>query len=212
MARPTAAQIRARALQQITGTTLDTAIDAAITAADQLLAEYCLFPPYSGGSRTLDKDVSTSYTLYLDGPDDKDPNTVLLQLRPIVSITSVSQDTNGDWTYSESLVENTDYTLDAERGRLLWHPNSTKPFQRGRRRIKVVCAAGFDLDGHELWMQAIAWTIHSWMPLRAAGLNVTQQSKGSQSSTLDTPRAIPLLVREMIQPFVLWERQADGIY
>jgi hypothetical protein len=212
MARPSAVQIRARVLAQLSGTALDTQLDAAIAAAEGHLARYCLFPEYASGLVSLDKDVSTAYTLYLNGPDRRDSRQLRLRLRPIVSITSVAQDITRDLTYSEALVQGTDYTLDTQAGVLDWHPNSSKPFISGRRSIKVVCVAGFDLDNHETLMQAIALTVSHWWTYKGVAPSLQNITQGGQTAQLIEPRAIPPLVRDMMAPYVLWEREgADGI-
>jgi hypothetical protein len=83
---------------------------------------------------------------------------------------------------------------------------SSNTFRRGRRSIKVVATAGYDLENDELLIQAIGHMCNHWITYKKA---VIQLAQGNQSITQATPKSIPDHVRDMVAPLVLWERQGD---
>lgn len=211
MALPTAPEIRAITLKAVKGTALDADITRVIGAADGMLARYCLFPvsPGSTAEPSLDKDAAAStYTLYYNGPWRRDPRILPLNLRPIVSITSVTQDSNGDWTYAQTEAAGTDYVLD-NNGRLYLHPSSSHAWFTSLRSIKVVCVAGFDVANHAPTREALAILVsYLWNNgYQTQGIQTT--TSGAQSTTYREAVSLPASVRQIMEPYRLVEREAS---
>lgn len=206
---PTAQQIRDTTLKSITGTTLDAQIDIAVAAADEMCARYCLFPQTGSNPPSLDVDEpGSTYTLYFDGPSRRDERTLGLNLRPVVSITSVHLDQDSNWTYGTALVEGTDFVLDVN-GKLYLHPTSVYTWEEGRRRIKVVAVAGFDVSTHAPTLEAVAiLTSYLWNH-GFSSPEVQTVTTGAQSVTKSIPNGLPLIVRQLLEPYRLVEREAD---
>lgn len=133
----TAAQAKAY-IPGISGTGLDTTLEALIEAADQALAAWCRFPlPSSGGERTL---TSASYVLYLDGPGGQE---LWLPMAPVSAVASIYDDP--DCAYgSTTLVDSGDYTLFADEGLVRLDYDAVHgTWSKTGRALKVSCTAGY---------------------------------------------------------------------
>jgi hypothetical protein len=199
---PLATAVRPTHLPHLTGTGEDATLTTMIARADAVLAAWCGYPPASASaSPTLE---STTYTEYLDGPSVMEPRALVLPVRPVASITTIHDDTDGDWSYdADDLVSSDDYTLDGREGRVYLHDDSTHGSWSSRKRaIKVVFVAGFDTGAHKIIAEAISILAH-WWALRH-GQGKAAQTAGGQSVTA-RPETIPDRVRELMAPFRMWE-------
>lgn len=205
MPLPTAATVRDLGLPGFTGTGEDTRISALVTAADSALARYCGWPaPTDGvGLHTFEE---TTYVQLYDGPDPEQPSRLTLGLRPISSITAIIQDTNGDWSYTESLTAVTDYLTDDQNGRVYLNPTSTKAWLTGLRSIQVTCVAGYDVGAEPSLTQAIVFLVAHWWLLRSSTPTPQIVSYAGKSVTLKGD-GLPQVVKELVAPFRLWERE-----
>ena len=134
MAIITAAQARLM-IPQLTGTAEDTDIDTMIARADAVFGRWLGYPRASTSTQSTVE--STTYTHYLHGPMTTNKRAIMLPVRPVVSVTSVHDDTNLDYG-SSFLVASGDYTIDTERGIVELNPDSTHGgWSRARRAIMV---------------------------------------------------------------------------
>lgn len=196
---PTAAAIQALSIPGLTGTGEAAFLTALIATADAALAEgICLFPPATpGGASTLE---ATSRTRYFDGPNRSDPSVIRTHLRPIVSVTSVKQDTAGDESYATT-ESSDDYAIDRETGELRAKRGSSLAWISGPRAIQVVLVAGFDVGAHAVLTMAIGLLVSHWMTTRRSPA-IVSASQGGQSVSF-SPKEIPIQVRELVWPYRL---------
>lgn len=207
MPLPTATQIRNMGLKGLEGPGADTRITNLIAAADKLFARWCLFPAEGGAEEsTMDEH---NFIEYYDGPDRDDPSVLRLKLRPLVEITTIQQDPNGDWTYSET-VPLSDYAASNPTGVLTLKPTSTYSWQRSKRGIKVTGTFGFQVDQNELLTLAIALQVaHWWTMPGGMAPQVTNLSQGGQAVTV-SPLGLPCEpARHILQMYKLTEREYD---
>lgn len=212
MALPTAAAVRALVFPELVGAAEDTKLETEIAAADAVAAGHCLFPPASAGaSPTLE---TSSYELYRDGPSPRDLRRLDLRLHPVASITTIHVDDGDDWSYDASeLVSSADYVLDGLAGHVHLKPTATAAWSSGKRRIKVVCSAGYDVGATAALTQAIALIVKWWRTgARKAGPTMSSGSaSGGASSTQALPlQALPEQVQALLAPYVLYERMGPG--
>lgn len=200
MALPTAAQIRALNLPNISGTGEDTYLGTVISAANQALADHCLFPVPASGLRTLE---ATSHILYLDGPSRDDDRVLVLGLRPIVSVTSIKQDTAGVWSYATT---ETAYTADLVSGLVYANAGGTLAWGCGLRHIQATVVAGFDVGAHPVLTMAIGLMVSTWMAGRAPTPYLDAQTADGTSQTYRDGQ-IPAAVRALVSPYRLVERE-----
>lgn len=141
MALLTGALLRPTWLRGITGTGEDTIIDAKIANIEQRMAAWCGWPTASGG--TVPTFESSTFVLYLDGPDYNDSRILRLGIWPVASVTSIYADPT--WAYSAAyLVASGDYTLDGSEGLVWLGPTSIQgAWPEGRRAIKATVVGGY---------------------------------------------------------------------
>lgn len=204
MALPTAAQIRALNLPNISGTGEDTYLGTQIAAADAAIADYCVFPRLSPAvSRTLE---GTAYTFFLDGPDVDDPRILRTRMPPVTTLTSIKQDTAGTWSYATT-ESSANYTLDTETGTDIYaNPGSTLAWGSGLRHIQIVATCGYNVGAHTVLTQAIGLLVSFWMSGRAPGPYLDAQTVGGTSQTYRDGQ-LPAAVRALIAPYKLWGRE-----
>ncbi len=198
MALITAAQVREH-YPQIVGTGEDTLLDTMITRADGLIAAYCGYPAYDGGTvRTLEDQT---YTLYLDGPRFTEPQCLDLGIRPVVSVTSAHVDSAWDYG-SDAQVATADMVLDARAGLLWLRSDASSSWEDSPRANKVVIVAGFASTPPDL-VAAAAMLVRHLLALRHQQ-GVGTFSAGGQSATRsDADELVPAAVREALAPYVL---------
>lgn len=185
----------------------DVTASGVIARVDALLAAWCGYPPASVGAAPTMED--TTYTVYTGDPgvyvDDWETRELVLEPYPVVSITSIHDDPNEEYTAAE-LVDSGDY---AQRGRhgeriRLTYDSIQGAWSRSPRAIKIVCVAGYETVPAGLEAAAIEMCAHL-LRLRATR---GQQSASTGEGTTVTLRdeTIPAHVREMLAPFVLPSR------
>lgn len=205
MSLPTAANIQSLRIPQLTGTSEATLLTSLIAAADGVIAEYCLFPPASAGVKATLEAVSR--TIYLDGPGRCDPTALVLGVRPVTSVTSIKQDSSGDWSYATT-ESASNYTLDGLTGKVYSKPGTSLAWQSTRRGIQVVCVAGFDTSTHANLLLAIGTLVAYWLALGPVTELVQGQTVDGDSLT---PRdgQLPLAVRQLVTPYRLYELEGQ---
>lgn len=209
MALPTAAQVRSFGLPQITGTDDDALLTGLVSAADQMLAAWCLYPhPDSSGAPLSHTLETASYVLYLDGPSRYDSRRLDLFLRPIGTISSVTMDDADDGTYSTT-VSSSDYAADKHTGSLRLLGTATTAWSEGPRRIKVSTTAGSNTGATPALLQAICLQVAHLAMLRRSGAVIQSVSTG-QSSQSYYPDAIAPIVKALLAPYYLRERERQG--
>lgn len=209
MPLPTATQIKDMAVKGITGPSQDTKIEILIAAADVCLATWCLFPSVETGvPPTLE---ASPFVQFRHGPAPDDAERVDVKLRPITEITSVTQDIDGLWTYSETWTENTDFALEGvDSGSLYRIPSSLKVWIRGRRAIRIAGTFGYDVGADGMLTLAIAMQVgYWWNNPGAAPVNIVNTTQGGVSVARVAPSGAPIReVQAMLQGVKLWERQS----
>lgn len=118
----------------ITGTSDDDFIDNLIARASEAIENYC--------KRKFNSETLTEYY------DGKGSNRIVLDRRPVISITSIHDDTDREYG-SATLVAASDYVLYEDRGIVEYDASertftSTKAyFADGQKNVKVVYVAGY---------------------------------------------------------------------
>jgi hypothetical protein len=208
VALPTAAQVRALTIRNLSGTAEDTSIETMISIADTVCARWCYYPPASDGvPPTLEE---ADYVVY-PAPRRDDPRRVRTLLRPIVSVTTVLVDTSGDWSYATTVPSGaTGYVADSQ-GEIALAPASTYAWSTARRGNKITLSVGYDVGATPDLTLAIALLVAHW---RAAGFvptGATSVNQGGQSLTLTPPAGLPAEVQALLDPYRLVERETHGV-
>lgn len=196
MAVVTAAEVRAY-IPTLSGDGDDSILDTLISRFDQVAAGYMGFPPQSSGAVSIE---SGTYVEYLDGPGGREINTTA---KPVVSITSIYDDPDLDYTDSEDLIAASDYTLYGLEGKVMLDYNATDAaWSVGYRHIKVTYVAGYsggtmpNAIKHAACIQVAHWY--------AARSHIGRSNLSSQGQTvaLKTLELLPE-VTKALQPYVL---------
>jgi len=99
-------------------------------------------------SRHIDLDATRQYDLtsYTQTIDYNGSETITLKHTPIVTVSSLLYSTarlgTSDYALSATKTEDTDFTVDTEKGEIIILFNNWNP-QEGRKRIQVTYTAGF---------------------------------------------------------------------
>ena len=194
MAVATAAEVRAY-LPTLTGTGDDTLLTTLITRFDSVAAAHLGYPRQNDGSVSLE---SGTYVEILDGPGGRE---LTVCARPVVSITSVYDDPDLDYTDSADLIAASDYTLYSDEGRIVLDYNATDAtWSVGRRHIKITYVAGYASIPNAIKHAACIQVAH-WYQSRAH-IGRTQLSTQGQSATLSTLDLLPE-VKSALQAYQL---------
>lgn len=159
-----------------------------------MLAERCGYP---GKSPSME---STAYTLYQDGPGGRD---LVLEVWPVVSITSITDDTTGDFTDASYLVSSGDYTrLDDEHGLVRLLTTATHgAWSTTRGAIKAVYTAGYGTTPKKLKRLCALQVRHLYdCRLNQGKANVSVQGHGE---TYLDPTALAPEVEQGIGKYIL---------
>ncbi len=117
------------------GTDEDVRLTGLISAADAIVARFCAWPAADSGRRTLE---AVARTEYVDRPSAL-PTEIRLKVAPVVSITSIAEDTVANRTYSTAIAD-TDYSIfDAAAG-IVFRANG---WGWGQRYTRVRYVGGF---------------------------------------------------------------------
>lgn len=204
MALITAAEARAY-LPGNSGTVDDTLLATLISRAEQQLAAHCGFPPLAGAAPTLEQ---RSLVFYLDGPDILDVRTVLLPIRPVVSITSIYDDPNNGYGSSYE-VASSEWALDKATGRIRLLTSSTHAWSRAPEAIKVAGVFGLTTGSiDEFVKDAIGTFVAHKFQLRHTQGRQTATTQGRTDSYRD--EVIPPHVRQIIAPLRMPEAGMSG--
>ena len=196
MAIVTAAEVRAY-LPTLTGTTDDTLIGTLIARFDQVAAGYLGYPQQSSGAVSIE---SGTYIEYLDGPGGRE---LQVTARPIVSVTSVYDDPDLDYTDSADLIAASDYTVYGLEGRVILDYNAVDAaWSVGHRHVKITYVAGYSgATMPNAVKHAACLQVAHWYNARAH-IGRTQLSTQGQTAQLNTLEMLPE-VREALQPYAL---------
>lgn len=138
----TAAEVRAAAVPEHSGTGTDSILGDCIADAQSAIADYLRYPVPSGQTEpTLE---SASYVCYLRGGAE-DPRWLWLPFGGgrCTSITSIYDDPERDFA-ADSLVASSDYTLLAEEGAVMLSSSSSQgQWSTAPRTIKATITAGW---------------------------------------------------------------------
>jgi hypothetical protein len=191
----TAAQVR-DLIPQLTGTGDDTRLGVLIGQAETALARWLFFPRAADGTYALE---DKSYVFYLPGPEEDAPRDLKIPIRPIVSVTSVYQDSDES---HGTLVASTDYlvTLDLlTRGivKLVQAP-ACGGWLVGDRPIKATVVAGW-ATAPDYVVQAVAWQVQYALGQARTGGKAANENAEPLGFGVD-PR-----VEGLLGPDRLWE-------
>lgn len=191
-------------VQGLSGAT--TILDTLIVRVNPLFAKYCGYPRASAqAAPTMEQATYTRYSG--DGRLEvrKDTREIQLLIWPIISITTVHNDTNEGFG-ADTLVSSSDWLRQGGKEHILrLKPDSTQgSWSTQKGAIKAVWVAGFasgQVDGD--LEQAVAEQCLHWY-------NLTRGRRGQESMTQEgggtvknLPQTIPAHVKEMLGPFVL---------
>lgn len=170
----------------ITDTSKDDLIDRLVNAAYKLLESYIHHPL-----------LAADYTEYYDGDNT---NSLVLRNYPIISITSIHDDTGRDFA-SDSLIDSTYYIYENNSndrmGEVrLWQ--GVDYFAKGVQNVKIVYRAGYatiPADAAQACIMLVDWLMN-----RAGTMGKTAESLGGKSESYER-ELLPLHIRQMVQPY-----------
>jgi hypothetical protein len=196
MAVVTAAEVRAY-IPTLSGTGDDTVLNTLISRFDQIAAGHMGYPAQSSGAISME---SGTYIEYLDGPGGRE---LRVSARPVVSVTSVYDDPDLDYTDSADLIQASDYTLYGLEGKVILDYNAVDAaWSVGHRHIKITYVAGYsgatmpNAIKHAACIQVAHW-YSGRSHIGKTNVNVQGQSMALQSWEL-----LPE-VRMALQPYSL---------
>lgn len=207
MALCTAAQARLH-IPSLTSTGEDTNLDALITRADALFANWCGYPSVVAVSPTFGVVASmedTTYVVY-NGLGGRvrvlDSRHLRCDIWPVISVTSVYDDTTEAYG---TAVTSTTYTLiDGNQGLIAYNANSgaawANPESPLVRNIKLTVVAGWVTIPADL-IEATCLQVKHWWDLRHTQ-GRTNVSVGAGSAGL-RDETMPAAVRELLAPYRL---------
>jgi len=173
---------RVKSYLGLTGDTYDDLIDALIPAASEALERAC-------GRRFAE----TGYTEYHDG---NGADRVVLNHRPVISLTAIWDDADRDFEAAD-LVDSDDYVLDAAAGIVIL---TSGRFARGARNVKVTYSAGYTTVPTDA-AQACCMLVAAWFHRgreAADGLDRRAMAEVSQHFAVE---AMPPVVSRLIASF-----------
>ena len=176
-------------LPGLTGTTQDALIADLIVRVGDELARLCFWPESddTGGVASME---SATYILY------PEPDGVRLDLGsyPISSVTSILEDSAGDWTYATT-VSSSAYALTSP-GIIELVPGGSHSWATGRRAVKVTAVIGYGTVPGTLEQAAIATVVANVDASKPKGRQADQVNRGTVGAMY-----IPLDVQLSIQQF-----------
>lgn|SRR5574339_74072 len=135
-------------------------------------------------------------TVYTEDYDGDGTNELLLKKWPIISITSIKDDT--DRTFgSDTVIDSTDYLFDADTG-LVTLFQGQGVFTSGRGNIRVVYTAGYTSIPYDAQRGLIM--LASWLAARAGTEAMIAQTLGGKSEQYENYN-IPLYIRQCFAPY-----------
>ena len=196
MAVVTAAEARAY-IPTLSGDGEDATLNTLISRFDAVAAGYMGYPKQSSGAVSME---SGTYVEYLDGPGGRE---LTVTAKPVVSITSVYDDPDLDYTDSADLIAASDYTLYGHEGRVVLDYNATDAaWSVGNRHIKITYVAGYTGATMPKAIQhAACLQVAHWYQGRSH-IGRTNLSSQGQTVSLMTLELLPE-VKRALQPYVL---------
>ena len=185
----------------------DTLIAELISAADEVIATWCGYPPTSAGAAP---DLeSQTYTRYYGGRPEHfgigadgsiDSRVLVLDVLPVSSIPSIHDDSQ--WSYgSAELVDSGDYTLEGETGRVYLDPDATQgAFSRVSRAVKAIYVAGWATVPDQVAEAALQLIAHWFQLPSRQGRSSLSKAGGSTSWRTE---GMPESVQELLSPYRL---------
>lgn len=136
---------------------------------------------------------SATYTEDYDGDST---NSLLLKNYPIISITSIYDDVDRNFTAS-TLIPAADYVLDKEEGMVRLFQN-TSAFKSGILNVRITYVAGYATIPADVEMAGIAHV--AWMYRRANTEGTTAQTLGGKSEQYEMS-FLPEYLKQMLRPY-----------
>lgn len=164
-------------------TSKDEQLKSLINRATLALERYC-------GREQL---KSKTYTEYHDGDGD---DYILTQERPIISVTSLHDDPDRDFTATTLLTENEDFIVYSKEGMIKKFEDGV--FNIGKQNIKLVYVAGYATIPDDAEM-ACTILVAFWYN-KSGSEGHTSLSLGGLSKSYD-PAAWPATVKALVEPF-----------
>lgn len=175
----------------------DSTVATLISRADAILAEHCGYEGASEGTDPTFEDVT--FTRYLPGPGGR---KLQLPFWPVVSVTSIEDDSEENFDGSTYLVDSGDYSI-RPRGIVLLTPDSkhgawsktdnTEP-------IKAVFVAGYTTPPESLKQIVAEYVGHLWRMRSGPGVSSVLGPNGSENLP---DGGIPDSIRQRLRPYML---------
>jgi len=171
----------------------DTVIGVLVDAASTWIARYCGYP----GKTPTVEDIS--YTRYLT-PDD--PEDLLLDVLPVVSITTIHDDPDRGYGAAH-LVDSANYALlDGDAGLVVTTETGTHSWSVGSKRaVKAVFTAGYATIPDDMKL-ACRMIVRASYDLRKRSGVVSETAAGGTQATF-RDEDVPQGVRRLLKPFML---------
>ena len=203
MAVVTAAEVRAY-IPTLSGDGDDSVLNTLVSRFDAVASSHMGYPKQSSGTVSIE---SGTYVEILDGPGGRELTTTV---KPIISVTSIYDDPDLDYTDSADLIASSDYTLYGQEGRVVLDYNATDAsWSVGHRHIKITYVAGYGSGGIPTAIKhAACIQVAHWYQARAH-IGRTNLSSAGQTVALNTLELLPE-VRKALQPYSLATVWVDG--
>lgn len=182
-----------------------TLLETLISGCGTAFARWCAYP---GVSPSMERATRVSY---LDGDGTRD---LVVDVWPLVSVTSVYDDPSGDFTSSTYLVSSGDYTIlepiegsQTPRTVRLVSTASHGTWIKGKRNVKITYVAGFGAGSPGIAVpddlkRLVAMGVRNWFDLRGTQ-GKASVSQGESSVTYRDEDFLPPLVRQGLSAFRL---------
>ena len=178
----------------LTGTGEDSKLETLITALGRAFARHCGYP---GTNPSME---STSYTRFLDGPGGRD---LVLDVWPVVSVTSLYDDPTLDFTDSQYLVSSGDYAvIDANQGLVRLKSTATHgAWNTAKGCIKATYTAGYATVPDDL-KHAARLAVRAWWDLLASQGKKSVSQNGN-STQFEDAAFLTIPVKQALSQFLL---------
>jgi len=179
-------------LPEIQGNGADAELSNLIERGESVIARFLGFPLNDAGSIAL---TDSTYTLYIDSPQEFDHFVLQLPIKPIISVTSVYSDLDREYE-SDTEIHSDEYTIDTQKGQIILKLNvATIGFNTGYRANRVICRAGFDSSYTDLIHAICVYCSHIY---RAKASQGKKSTTIRNASTTFSPNTIPEEVKQVL--------------
>jgi hypothetical protein len=195
----TAAEVRLNLPGLGTSATEDTILDTLIARADAVLANWCGYDAATEGGAGAPTLEDVTFTRYLKGPGGR---ALQLPFYPIVSVTTIEDDTTETFNGSTYLVSSSDYSLRKDEGIVLLKQTATRGTwsESESEVLKVVWVAGWATVPYAMKQACIQLVIY-WYNQRGTLGKSSVNAGGFSVSPRD--ETIPTSVKELMAPYRL---------